>query len=136
MTKLGLALIIMAGLLTFSFAAIVQGDPGSLILHEKDRGRTVTLHPGERLIVELRNPGSGGYETQAPDFNHATLKLVSQKNIPPQPRPEPRAGDFGRLFYEWEAVGPGATDIIIRIHRPWERKTPEEFWRVRVMVAG
>ncbi len=126
--------LILAGLLAALLLASAQAAPGPVILHEKDRGRAFTLKVGQKLLLYLRNPASGGYSTNPPVFDAAVLKLASQKKLAPEPRHPPRAGDFGQFFYEWEAMAPGQTEIIINIRRPWEKKAPEEFWRVQVRV--
>ncbi|MEW6657764.1 MAG: protease inhibitor I42 family protein [Thermodesulfobacteriota bacterium] len=125
---------ILAGFLAALFLGAALAAAGPVILHEKDRGHTFTMQVGEKLLLYLRNPGSGGYNTNPPVFDPAVLKLASQKKLPPESRKPPRAGDFGQLFYEWEAIAPGQTEIIINIYRPWEKKAPEEFWRVKVKV--
>jgi predicted secreted protein len=126
--------LILAGLLAALIWGAAQAAPGLVILHEKDRGRAVTQQVGQKLLLYLRNPASGGYSATPPVFDAAVLKLASQKKISPEPRKPPLAGDFGQLFYEWEAVGRGETEISINIYRPWEKKAPEEFWRVKVRV--
>ncbi|MFZ5452309.1 MAG: protease inhibitor I42 family protein [Thermodesulfobacteriota bacterium] len=115
-------------------AAVPAAGTGPQILHEKDRGRTIKIEVGQKLILYLRNPASGGYNTNPPLFNTAVLKLVAWKKLSPQPQKPPRAGDFGQLYYEWQALAKGQTEIIINIKRPWEKKAPEEFWRVKVQV--
>lgn len=134
MMKLWLTLLLAAALVAIPSRGGIKAAPGPQILTEQDRGRTLTLRLGERLVLNLRNPASGGYQVMPPVFDNSRLKLVSQKQLPPDPRPVPLAGDFGRLSYEWEAVGSGEADIQIMIYRPWEQKPPEEFWRVRVRV--
>ncbi len=124
-----LAVLLAAWTLTANSAS-----PGPVILHEQDRGRAVSLKVGEKLLLYLRNPASGGYNTNPPLFDPAVLELASQKKLPPEPQEPSRAGDFGQLYYEWEALGRGETDITINIFRPWEKKPPEEFWRVKVRV--
>jgi len=126
--------IILAIFLAIWTFAASSAASGPVTLQEKDRGGTATLQVGQKLLLYLRNPASGGYSTNPPVFDTAVLKLVSQKKVPPTPQKPPRAGDFGQLFHEWEAVAPGETDIIINIFRPWEKKAPEEFWRVKVKV--
>jgi predicted secreted protein len=133
--KLWLALVMLAGLTLMPPAGRGEAGGGPLTLYEKDRGGTFTLKPGERLILYLRNPQSGGYNLKDVIFDKAVLKLASQKKLPPKPSPTPVMGDFGQFVYEWEAVGVGATDIVITISRPWEKKAPEEYWRVQVKVT-
>jgi len=108
--------------------------PGPVTLQEKDRGGAINLQVGQKLILYLRNPASGGYNTNPPIFNAAILELAAQRKLPPDRQRPPRTGDYGQLYYEWQAKARGATDIIINIYRPWEKKPPEEFWRVKVRV--
>jgi predicted secreted protein len=126
--------IILAILLATGTLMANSAGPGPVILQEKDRGGTVNLQVGQKLILYLRNPASGGYNTNPPIFHAAILELADQKKLPPNTRKPPLAGDFGQLYYEWQAKARGETDILINIHRPWEKKPPEEFWRVKVKV--
>lgn len=123
---------IVAGFLVTVLLSVTLADSGPVTLEEKDRGRTVSLQVGQKLILNLRDPASGGYTTNPPVFAAAVLRLESQEKLPAE-KP-PRMGDFGQLHYEWEAVGRGETDIIVNIYRSWEKKAPEEFWRVKVWV--
>ena len=134
MRKLGRWFILPAVFLAaFSLMALAAG-PGPVTLQEKDRGRTVTLQVGQKLILYLRNPASGGYHTLPPIFATAVLKLLEEKKLAPEGRARPRAGDFGQFYYEWQAKKKGKTNITINIKRPWEKKPPQEYWRVKVRV--
>jgi len=126
-----LAVLLAAGTFPARSAA-----PGPVTLQENDRGKTITLQVGQKLLLYLRNPGSGGYNTNPPIFNAAILELRSQEKLPPAPQEPQRLGDFGQFYYEWEARKKGETEIIINIHRPWEKKAPEEYWRVKVKVVS
>lgn len=105
-------------------------------LTEKDSGRTVTLKVGDRLRLNLRNPGSGGYAVLPPLYDHQVLTLLSREDIPPEKRPQPLMGDFGRIEFTWEARQPGATAVSVPIARPWEKDKPPEFFvKIQVVVA-
>ena len=105
-------------------------------LTEKDSGRTVTLQVGDKLLLDLRNPASGGYNTLAPAYDAKILTLLSRQDLPPEKRPKPLAGDFGRLEFTWEAKAPGETAVTVNIARPWEKdKPPEQYVRIRVRVG-
>jgi predicted secreted protein len=132
--KIGRVFTLIAALLAIWTFAANSASPAPVTLQEKDRGKTITLQVGEKLLLYLRNPGSGGYNTNPPIFNAAILELVSQKKMPRDPQKPPLPGDFGQFYYEWAAKGRGETDILINIHRPWEKKAPEEYWRVKVRV--
>ena len=128
--KTGKIFIILAILLAF-WTLAAEAGPKALILHEKDRGRTINLQVGQKLILNLRNPASGGYGVNRPTFNAAILKLLEQKTLAPKKQ---MPGNFGQLYYEWQALAKGQTEISIYIKRPWEKKLPEEYWRVKVLV--
>lgn len=116
--------------------AVVQAVPPPIVLTEKDTGTTVTLRVGEHLILDLRNPASGGYTQISPDYDPAVLKMLSRKQVPPQPAPKPRLGDFGRIILKWQAENPGETELIVRISRPWEKgKSPLPYVRLKVLVG-
>src|SRR4030042_1614547 len=56
-------ILVLAGLLAAWPPAATPAGSGPQILEEKDRGRTIDLQVGQKLILNLRNPGSGGYNT-------------------------------------------------------------------------
>lgn len=115
----------------------VQAAPSATYtLTEKDSGRTVTLQVGDKLLLNLRNPASGGYTVLAPAYDAKILTLLSRQDIPPEKRPTPLLGDFGRLEFIWEAKEPGETAVTVNIARPWEKgKPPEQFVQLRVQVT-
>ncbi len=135
-----IVLLLMAGFWLLALmppAAPVQAGPAALTLTEADSGRTVTLKVGETLVLNLRNPGSGGYNVLPPVYDGEILALLSRKDIPPEKRPQPLMGDFGRIEFTWEARQPGATEVTVNIARPWEQtKPPEQFVKIRVRVSG
>lgn len=115
----------------------VQTAPtATYTLTEKDSGRTVTMRVGEKLLLNLRNPASGGYTTLAPAYDAKILTLLSRQDLPPEKRPTPLLGDFGRLEFTWEAKAPGETAVTVNIARPWEQdQPPEQFVRILVRVG-
>jgi predicted secreted protein len=117
----------------FSGGASISLQPRELT--EEDAGRALTVKVGDTLALKLRNPASGGYDQVTPAFDGQVLKLVSRKDLPPEPSPVPRYGDFGKIVFEFRAISPGETDLVIRIARKWEMKPrPEEYFRARIRV--
>ena len=115
---------------------VQAAPPATYTLTEKDSGRTVTLKVGDKLLLNLRNPASGGYTTLAPTYDAKILTLLSRQELPPENRPTPLLGDFGRLEFIWEAKEPGETAVTVNIARPWEKdKPPEQFVKIRVRVG-
>jgi len=115
-------------------AVSVRVAPADVTLTEMDSGRTVTMKVGERLLLNLRNPGAGGYNVLPPVFNTAILTFLSRRDLPPK---QPRTGDFGRLEFTWQARQPGETEVTVNIARPWEKtKAPEQYVKIRVRVRA
>jgi inhibitor of cysteine peptidase len=130
----GLPLFLAGFLSVLLFQATpVQAGSADLTLTEKDSGRTVTLQVGEKLLLNLRNPGDGGYNVLPPVFDAAILTFLSRRDLPPS---RPRPGDFGRLAFTWQARQPGETDLTVNIARPWEKaKAPAQYVKIRVRVS-
>jgi inhibitor of cysteine peptidase len=115
-------------------AAPVQAAPAALTLTEKDSGRLVTLKVGETLVLNLRNPGSGGYQVLPPVYDGKVLTLLSRRDLPPT---QSRPGDFGRIELAWQARQAGDTEVTVNIARPWEKhKSPEQFLKIRARVEN
>ncbi len=115
---------------------VLAAAPATYTLTEKDSGRMVPLKVGDKLLLNLRNPASGGYTVLPPVYDAKILTLLSRQDLPPEKRPMPLLGDFGRLEFTWEAREPGETEVTVNIARPWEKtKPPEQFVRIRVRVG-
>ena len=88
---------------------------------------------GETLLLNLRNPGSGGYNVLPPVYDGEILTLLSRRDLPPT---QSRPGDFGRIELVWQARQPGEAEVTVNIARPWEKHTPpEHFMKIRVRVS-
>jgi predicted secreted protein len=126
--------LVMALLLPAS--PVPAAPSATYTLTEKDSGRTLTVKVGDKLLLNLRNPASGGYTTLAPAYDAKILTLLSRQDLPPEKRPTPLMGDFGRLEFTWEARAPGESAVTVNIARPWEQdKPPEQFVKIRVRVG-
>ena len=113
--------LLMAGFLLMALmlpAAPVQAAPAALTLTEKDSGRTVTLKVGETLVLNLRNPASGGYNVLPPAFDDKILTFMYRRDLAPK---KALPGDFGRLEFAWQARQAGDTEVTVNIARPWEK---------------
>jgi predicted secreted protein len=111
-------------------------DPSGPVITETYQGGPLAAKVGEIITLNLRNPGSGGYSIVTPVYDARVLKLISEKHVPAQRGPVARAGDFGRIVYEFQAIGAGETELAIKIARPWEKQQPpKEFLRVTIKVT-
>jgi predicted secreted protein len=110
-------------------AGLAWSEP--LVLNEKDNGHAFTVTVGQKITVNLRDPGSGGYNFLTPEHDQGILKMVGEHRIP---RSDPgRMGDFGRMVYEFQALKEGQTALVIPIKRPWE-KDSQAYLKVNILV--
>jgi predicted secreted protein len=109
----------------------VQAAAADLVITNKDNGQAFTVKVGQKIIVNLRHPGSGGYNFLTPEFDKSILKMVGERSLP---RSEPRRlGDFGRMVYEFQTLKEGQTSLLIPIKRPWEKES-QTFLGVTISV--
>jgi predicted secreted protein len=92
----------------------------------------VEIQTGDTLVLDVRNPGAGGYQFAGAYFDPVLLKLTAHHLIPPE-RAKP--GNFGRATFEFAALKEGQSMVIIKIHRPWEDAPPEQYKSVQVTVT-
>lgn len=122
----GLALLAAAG------CSWVGGGP--LVLRMDGEARAFqALAVGQTMVLDVRNPGSGGYDFGGTSFDPAVLRMDSHVLEPPR---QARPGDFGRATFTFTALAPGRTDVVVKIHRPWEKdRDPEIYKTVEVRVT-
>lgn len=90
-------------------------------------GSTVSLAPGQKLTLRLRNLGDGGYGAwvlaTSPDA--AILRLGSSTHEPPAPGAP--LGNFGQDVFAFQALAAGETRVVATATRPWKGGETETF---------
>lgn len=125
--KVALALVVLTVLGLGAGGAVAE----NLVITDKNNGQAFTVQVGQKITVNLRHPGSGGYNFLKPEYDHTILKLVGESVIP---RSKPRRmGDFGRMVYEFQGLKEGKTALVIPIKRPWEKES-QAFLNVTILV--
>ncbi len=111
--------------------ALAPAWAAPLIISDQDNGRTVTAAAGQQITVNLRHPGSGGYNFLSPEYDHSVLQLLEESRLPAtDPR---RLGDFGRMVFQFQAIKPGQTALVIPIKRPWEKES-QTYLKITISV--
>jgi predicted secreted protein len=109
----------------------VQAAAQELVITNDDNGRDFTVNVGQKITVNLRHPGGGGYSFLIPEHDKSVLKMVGEHRLPAsEPR---RMGDLGRMVYEFQALKEGQTALVIPIKRPWE-KDSQTYLEVNILV--
>lgn len=72
-----------------------------------DRGKTIRLHVGERVCIELDQIAGTGYKWTQPALDSDAVSLESDEYVPPAPATRPVAGNSGlrRFVFAAHAVG-------------------------------
>ena len=127
-------LLPVLGLLALSACSWLGGGSPSVLVLDGEMHFVRALDVGQTLVLDVRNPGSGGYQFAGTAFDPSILRLELNTLTPPE---QIRAGDFGRARFEFLALAPGRTDVVIKIHRPFEKDVPPEAYKVvEVRVGG
>ncbi len=109
----------------------VQAASCELVITDKENGRSFGMKVGQKITVNLRDPGGGGYKFLTPEYDQNILKMIGERHMPWQ---EPRRmGDFGRKVYEFQAVKEGQATLVVPIKRPWEKQS-ETYLKVTISV--
>jgi hypothetical protein len=72
------------------------------------------MKPGDSVIFEMRNPGSGGYLFDGVTFDPKLVNLEKFKIVKPD---SGMMGDFGRWRFKFNILAIGEVPIVINIKR-------------------
>ena len=84
-----------------------------------DNGKVVTLAKSQHVEIVLGNPGDGGYQFDAPEYDTSLLHLNTHSHIAPTSK-NALPGNFGTDVWEFTAIKSGSTDVSITATRPWK----------------
>ena len=92
---------------------------------ESDDGSTLSLSPGQVLLVRLPSNPTTGYRWKVVAIDEVVLKQVGEAEFTPyQTGRIPLAGAGGTELFRFRAVGPGKTTLRLEYVRPWEKGVP------------
>jgi predicted secreted protein len=123
------AILAALGLLPAAWA-----ESPALTITEKDNGRAYTVKVDQKIVVDLRHPGDGGYDILTPEYDVKVLMILGMKKRTAAPSGPRRLGDFGRTEYHFEALKEGGTDLVVNIKRPWEKQS-QVYLQVKIKVV-
>lgn len=104
---------------------------GSLVLTEKDSGKTFTVAVGQMMRVELRL--GAGQHVVAPEFDPMVLILVGQ-SLQSTSGPQ---GASSRVVYDFFVRQGGSTDLMISSQGSGkEEGRPKTLLKVKIVATG
>lgn len=111
-------------------------SPETVILSEKDSGRTVKLRTGDYLEIHLEANPSTGYRWNSSTPNSYVLRLLLDEYRGTK-QEKKMTGAPVRKIFRYGAVGPGETGIRLEYRRPWEKdQPPAKTFDIMIRVSG
>ena len=95
----------------------------TLVIDDQDTQarRDVQLQQGEKLVVELEEHGTTGYEWHATAEPAEVVAVTSSEFVPPA---SSAAGAAGRRRIVVTGSRPGTAELELELRRPWEAGRP------------
>jgi predicted secreted protein len=111
--------VIISGGLVFYFNQdkIIKNSFSSTVsINESNDQQDIILNPGQKLVVNLIDPGDGGYVFADPAYNKDIIKLDGYQNASAT---SGLIGDFGHDIWTFGGNQKGTTDLQYEVYRPW-----------------
>lgn len=92
----------------------------TVVINQHDNGKTIHLHPGDSVQVELMTTGQPGYDWHLDDFNTKYLDKISSghdHNNPPN-----QIGSPITRVWRFRALIPGSTEINVKYYQSYDGK--------------
>ena len=97
-----------------------------------DAGKTITLHPGNTLIVTLDGNTTTGYNWLMQTMDPAILKQVGEPTYTPESN---QIGAPGKISLTFQAVKTGQAKLVLNYMRSFEKDiAPLKTFEVSVVV--
>jgi inhibitor of cysteine peptidase len=88
-----------------------------IALGKPDDGRTVTVRPGDTLVVRLDEVPTSGYRWEVESPDPGILRPAGDHYEPP---PEDTLGGRGTRTFRFEAIAAGNGKLQLDLRRSWE----------------
>lgn len=125
-----------AGSLLILLSSCSVFSPGTVILTEKDSGKTIHLRTGDYLEIHLEANPTTGYLWSSSIPNDYIMRLLLDEYAG-EKQEKGLVGAPVRKIFRYGAVGPGETGIRLEYRRPWEKNQPPAMtFDIMVRVSG
>lgn len=140
--RTGSGQLVVAAILVGALIGATLGcgsEPGSgpeaVTLGADDDGATITLEPGQELVVSLEGNPTTGFSWAVIGVDEAVLAPVGEPEYTPASTDSTLVGGGGTFSLRFEAVGEGETTLELGYARSWETGVePEDTFTVAVTV--
>lgn len=111
-----LALILFSAPGSYSVPSQVNSPNAMLSITANDNGRTLNLHTGDYIQIELFENASTGYRWEIDQLNPGMIDKISEKAH----YHNTAIGSGGTMEFVFQAKAKGNTVIALKYLRPWE----------------
>lgn len=127
-------------LLVFSFVLLATillaacAAPGNqmVTLSGADAGKTVALHPGDTLVIQLAGNPTTGYNWDVSKVDASILQAQGDVQFTPDTK---AVGSGGTVVLTFLAASAGQTQLQLAYHRSWEAGVvPLQTFEVTIVV--
>ncbi|MFH1842559.1 MAG: protease inhibitor I42 family protein [bacterium] len=132
-----LTAVVMSGCCPFACKdpAPVPASLDPIRFDEQNHGDTVTMAPGQVLLITLESNGTTGYQWQQLEVDETILKLAASEYVVPDTGDPPRVGAGGHEIFRYEAISAGETSLELGYRRPRETgEAPARTFNLSVTV--
>ena len=106
-------------LLVLTLLTTVSAFADQTVIDDEDNGTTITINPGDTVVLRLLSNPSTGYGWTVGMNNSSLLQQIGKpKNIPSDTG---MAGAGGMTEFKFRAVGSGGDSLALLYQRPWEK---------------
>jgi len=95
---------------------IKENNPAKFMTAE-DSDTTISLKKGDKLNLELKDYGDGGYSWEIVTLDETVLSLTERSDS----EPSGMMGDFGNDIWVFTAEKTGSTTLELRCSRSWDK---------------
>ena len=128
--------MVFAGVLLSLLVSCSVLPSRTVVLTEKDSGKTIDLRTGDYLEIHLEANPTTGYLWSSSTPNDYILRLLLDEYAGKK-QDRQLVGAPVRKIFRYGAVGPGKTGIRLEYRRPWEKNQPPAgTFDVMVIVSG
>jgi inhibitor of cysteine peptidase len=112
------AIYILITMLLLSGCSAIARRPtmSSLVLTEKDKGKAITVHQGDQIVINLQENPTTGYRWAVDKIDNAIIP----DQVGYTQSPSGSIGSGGRRSFAFEAKGLGTAHLQLKLWREWE----------------
>lgn len=135
-----IAVILAAGIAacaqnTAGSAAQAQSPVKGTLITASSNGKTVNVHVGDEITVELRANPTTGYDWQLKPLNSKVAVQVGERVYKSSDPSGKLVGAGGQEFYHFRVQAAGSVTLHLENARPWEKgKPPAETFEVTLQA--